>query len=233
MSVLSTPVTNPVDALLDEFKRLASRRDVAAGLPHVVGRLPVLLGIDRAVVYRYNAVNKRLVVTHETRGATPSLLGSMHPLAQLPACMVNALETGLQVAIEDFDRYPITESQPRALHFSNVRASVIVPFLSERKPAGLLVVDVYTTARPWDANVQTALAKVARVIGANGSDSRKKRSLPCSPPNSFPPPSMRSRRRPNVSPDPAAATSIWRSHKPSTSATNTRAAIRTPLPIME
>ena len=95
MSVLSTPVTNPVDALLDEFKRLASRRDVAAGLQHVVGRLPVLLGIDRAVVYRYNAVNKRLVVTHETRGATPSLLGSMHPLAQLPACMVNALETGL------------------------------------------------------------------------------------------------------------------------------------------
>jgi len=164
---------DPVDALLDEFKRLASRRDVGAGLQRVVGRIPVLLGIDRAVIYRYNAADKRLVVTHETSGATPSLLGSMHPLAQLPAFMINALETGMQVAVEDFDRYPITESQRRALRFSNVRASVIVPLVSERKPAGLLVVDVYANARTWDANVQTALAKIARVIGAGISGSKR------------------------------------------------------------
>ena len=173
MSVLSTPVSDPVDALLDEFRRLASRRDVGAGLQRIVGRIPVLLGIDRAVVYRFNAADKRLIVTHETSGATPSLLGSMHPIAQLPAFMVNALETGMQVAVEDFDRYPITESQRRALRFSNVRASVIVPLVSERKPAGLLVVDVYTTARKWDAKVQTALAKIARVIGAGISGSKR------------------------------------------------------------
>ena len=173
MFVAPKVTADPVDTLIDEFKRLASRRDVGAGLQRIVGRLPVLLGIDRAVVYRFNAADKRLVITHETSGATPSLLGSIHPLAQLPAFLVNSLETGMQVAIEDYDRYPIAPSQRRALRFSNVKSSLIVPFSSERKPAGLLVVDVYNSARTWDAKVQTALQKIARVIGAGISGTKR------------------------------------------------------------
>ena len=154
-----------VIALLEELNAIVSTQDAGAALQFAVTRIPELFDVDRAFVYQISPDRSRLIVTHESAGASPSLLGLSQPVAQLPAVTAQALRTGKQVFIDDLTHFPITDRQRRSLRFSKVVATMMTPFGVERRFAGMLVLDVFEHSRAWE---QLAVDGCARLAGRLG-----------------------------------------------------------------
>ncbi|MDP9111980.1 MAG: diguanylate cyclase [Candidatus Eremiobacteraeota bacterium] len=154
-----------VHEVLEELNVLLLSQDAGAALQFAVTRLPELLEADRAFVYQISKDRKRLVVTHESFGAEPSLLGLTQPIAQLPAITAQAVRTGKQVFIDDLALFPITDRQRRSLRFSKVVSTIMTPFGVERKFAGILAVDVFGRARVWDKPALDGCARIAGRLG--------------------------------------------------------------------
>ncbi|MDP9018382.1 MAG: diguanylate cyclase [Candidatus Eremiobacteraeota bacterium] len=158
-------LSSAIAEFLEEFNAMAGSQDAGAALQFAVTRLPELFGANRAFVYQITKDRKRLVVTHESAGAEPSLLGLSQPIAQLPAVTGQAVRTGKQVFIDDLVHFPITDRQRRSLRFSNVVSTVMTPFGVERRFAGILAVDVFDRTYVWDKASLDACARIAGRIG--------------------------------------------------------------------
>lgn len=166
MAVVSRRALSPqVASFLDDLNVVAKSQDGGAALQFAVTRLPELLNADRVFVYQISKDRSRLLVTHESEGADPTLLGSSQPIAQLPAVTGQAVRTGTQVFIDDLSRFPVTDRQRRSLRFSKVVSTVMTPFGAEGKFAGVLAVDVFHHPRIWDATALDACARVATKLG--------------------------------------------------------------------
>ena len=154
-----------VSELLEEINAILATQDAGAALQRAVTRLPEIFEAQRAFVYQISKDRKRLIVTHESEGANPSLLGLSQPIAQLPAITAQAVRTGNQVFVDDFANFPITDRQRRSLRFSKVIATVMTPFGVERRFAGILAIDFFEHSRVWDKVSLDACARIAGKLG--------------------------------------------------------------------
>ncbi|MFN2529190.1 MAG: HD domain-containing phosphohydrolase [Candidatus Baltobacteraceae bacterium] len=166
MTVAATrALSTRVLEVLEELNVLLVSQDAGAALQFAVTRLPELLDADRAFVYQISKDRKRLIVTHESFGAEPSLLGLSQPIAQLPAITGQAVRTGKQVFIDNLALFPITDRQRRSLRFTKVVSTIMTPFGVERKFAGILGVDVFNRPRVWDKPALDGCARIAGRLG--------------------------------------------------------------------
>ncbi|MBC5816432.1 MAG: diguanylate cyclase [Candidatus Eremiobacteraeota bacterium] len=166
MTVAATrALSTRVLEVLEELNVLLVSQDAGAALQFAVTRLPELLDADRAFVYQISKDRKRLIVTHESFGAEPSLLGLSQPIAQLPAITGQAVRTGKQVFIDNLALFPITDRQRRSLRFSKVVSTIMTPFGVERKFAGILAIDVFNRPRVWDKPALDGCARIAGRLG--------------------------------------------------------------------
>ncbi|MDP9111849.1 MAG: diguanylate cyclase [Candidatus Eremiobacteraeota bacterium] len=166
MTVAATrALSTRVLEVLEELNVLLVSQDAGAALQFAVTRLPELLDADRAFVYQISKDRKRLIVTHESFGAEPSLLGLSQPIAQLPAITGQAVRTGKQVFIDNLALFPITDRQRRSLRFSKVVSTIMTPFGVERRFAGILAIDVFNRPRVWDKPALDGCARIAGRLG--------------------------------------------------------------------
>jgi len=158
--------SSKVADFLNDLSAIGASQDAGAAMHFAVTRLPELLAADRAFIYLLSPDRKRLIVTHESDGADPSLLGLSQPLAQLPALTSQAVRSGQTVLVDDLARFPITDRQRRSLRFRGVTATIMTPFGVERKFAGLLVLDVFARPRQWEKTIVEAAARISARIGS-------------------------------------------------------------------
>jgi len=157
--------TSSIDGLLREFRATLVKDDPGAVLQRAVSRLPILLGADRVFIAQLSTDQKRLIITHESDGARPSVLGLSQPIAQMPKVFVESFGLGKNVAIDDLEKFPLTDRQKRSLRFTGVGALVFMPFAIERTIAGVLCVDMLGKGRKWESEALAAIHRVASALG--------------------------------------------------------------------
>lgn len=153
----TTPAAN--DALSELS---GDRDDGTSALQSLVGKLPKLFEADRAYLGRLSEDGIRFTITQVAAGlGTAELLGYTQSVARLPAFFRGALKSGLQVQIDDAERFPFTPQQRKMLLYEGIGGSVVTPLMQSGLPLGALVVDRMGKPQEWESRILSELRTMA------------------------------------------------------------------------